>query len=207
MNIEIWITFVLTVLVFALIPGPTVILVISQAINHGKKSVIPLVTGVILGDIVAMILSFIGLGVILATSATLFFIVKWLGVAYLFYLGIKTWNEKISSIKKNKKVLPLSKVKMFSSSFLVTVLNPKGIMFFVAFLPQFISTSTEVLPQLLILTTTFTCITAMTITSYAMFASLASQKIHNFKVRKMLNKIGASSLILAALFTATMKRA
>jgi len=93
MTIEIWLTFVAVVLVFALIPGPTVILVVGQAIAHGKKSVIPLVAGVLCGDFVAMSLSLLGLGAILATSATLFFILKWFGVGYLIYLGIKTWRE------------------------------------------------------------------------------------------------------------------
>ena len=93
MTFEILSTFIAVVIVFCIIPGPTVILVIGQALSHGKKSVIPLVAGVLIGDFVAMSLSLLGLGVILATSATLFFILKWFGVLYLIYLGIKTWRE------------------------------------------------------------------------------------------------------------------
>ena len=96
MTIEMWGTFVAVVVVFALIPGPTVILVVGQAISYGRKSVFPLAAGVVLGDFVAMSLSMLGLGAILATSATLFTLLKWFGVAYLIYLGVKAWNEKPS---------------------------------------------------------------------------------------------------------------
>lgn len=89
MALEIWITFISVVFIFAIIPGPTVILVLGQAISHGKKSVIPLVSGVLIGDFVAMTLSLLGLGAVLATSATLFLILKWFGIGYLVYLGIK----------------------------------------------------------------------------------------------------------------------
>ncbi|MFT6254445.1 MAG: threonine/homoserine/homoserine lactone efflux protein [Granulosicoccus sp.] len=74
MTFEVWIAFISVVLVFALIPGPTVILVVGQAMTHGKKSVIPLVSGVLLGDFVAMSLSLLGLGAVLAASATLFLV-------------------------------------------------------------------------------------------------------------------------------------
>jgi len=105
MTFEVLTTFILVVIVFAIIPGPTVILVIAQALSHGKKSVIPLVAGVLIGDFVAMSLSLLGLGVILATSASLFFILKWFGVLYLIYLGIKTYTENpnITKINTNYK--------------------------------------------------------------------------------------------------------
>ena len=144
MSIEIWLTFVAVVFVFAIIPGPTVILVVGQAISHGKKSVSPLVAGVLIGDFVAMTLSLLGLGAILATSATLFFILKWFGVLYLIYLGIKAWNEDVVINEDLLQSTHLSKIKMFKSSFLVTALNPKGIVFFVVFFPQFINQNAQV---------------------------------------------------------------
>jgi len=83
MTIEIWLAFLTAVVVLFLIPGPIMILVISESITNGKKSVLPLVSGVLLGGFVAMSLSLLGLGAVLATSATLFQILKWLGVCYL----------------------------------------------------------------------------------------------------------------------------
>ena len=204
MTFEILSTFIAVVIVFCIIPGPTVILVIGQALSHGKKSVIPLVAGVLIGDFVAMSLSLLGLGVILATSATLFFILKWFGVLYLIYLGIKTWRENpnISNIKSNN----YTQKNMFKSAFLVTALNPKDIMFFIAFLPQFVNAQSAVLPQLLILMFTFLFIVALNISFYTIFAGKISHKIQNYNARKKLNRIGGGSLIVAGLITATIQR-
>lgn len=206
MTIEIWLTFVAVVIVFALMPGPTVILVVGQAITHGKKSVLPLVAGVLCGDFVAMSLSLLGLGAILATSATLFFILKWFGVGYLIYLGIKTWREKPDIKNTSFEAINVSNKKMFKSSFLVTALNPKDIVFFVAFLPQFINPQSEATIQLLILMFTFLGIVAITITSFAIFSGLISHKIQNYQARKKLNRVGGGALIGAGLLTSAMQR-
>jgi threonine/homoserine/homoserine lactone efflux protein len=206
MIFEVWIAFISVVLVFALIPGPTVILVVGQAITHGKKSVIPLVSGVLLGDFVAMTLSLIGLGAVLATSATLFLVFKWFGVGYLVYLGIKAWREEPNMDPATSVDDGVSKLSMFKSSFLVTALNPKGIVFFVAFLPQFVNPDAAVIPQLLILMFTFLGVISMTITSFAVFAGVVRHRIQSYQSRKRFNRIGGGSLIGAGLITATMQR-
>lgn len=206
MTLEIWVTFVSVVFIFAIIPGPTVILVLGQAISHGKKSVMPLVSGVLLGDFVAMTLSLIGLGAVLATSATLFLILKWFGVGYLIYLGIKTWREVPEHGLSPISVPDISKVNLFKSSFLVTALNPKDIVFFVAFLPQFVNPNVAAMPQLLILMVTFLGVVSITITSFALFAGVVRYRIQNFQARKRLNKLGGSALFGAAAFTSTMQQ-
>ena len=84
-------------MVLCFTPGPTVFLVMGQSLNHGKKSVLPLMSGVLTGDLISMSLSLAGLGALLSTSATLFNTFKWLGAAYLFYIGIKAWRTKIDT--------------------------------------------------------------------------------------------------------------
>jgi threonine/homoserine/homoserine lactone efflux protein len=206
MTFEVWIAFISVVLVFALIPGPTVILVVGQAMTHGKKSVIPLVSGVLLGDFVAMSLSLLGLGAVLAASATLFLALKWFGVGYLVYLGIKAWREEPNMDSAPSVEGGVSELSMFKSSFLVTALNPKGIVFFVAFLPQFVNPDAAVIPQLLILMFTFLGVISMTITSFAVFAGVVRHRIQSYQSRKRFNRIGGGSLIGAGLITATMQR-
>lgn len=207
MTLEVLTTYILVVVVFCIIPGPTVILVIAQALTHGKKSVIPLIVGVVLGDFTAMTLSLLGLGIILATSASLFFMLKWFGVVYLIYLGIQTWKEepKIDKININYQDKNAKK-NMFKSAFFVTVLNPKSIMFFVAFLPQFVSSSEPAFVQLLILMFTFLFIVILNISFYAIFAGKISHKIQNYSARKKLSRIGGGSLVAAGLFTSTIQR-
>lgn len=204
MTIEIWLAFVAALLVFFIIPGPTMILVVSEAISHGKKSVIPLVSGVFLGGFVAMSLSLLGLGAILATSASLFVALKWLGAAYLVYLGIKTWQKGAIDFSQIKQDAP--RKKMFGSAFLVTVLNPKDIIFFVAFLPQFVNPSAELLPQFLLLMATFLILDMLNIILYTVFARTMRTKINSPKTQKVVNRIGGSALICAGAVTASMQR-
>lgn len=206
MSIETWLAFISTVFIFAIIPGPTVIFVIGQAITHGKKSVTPLALGVLSGDLLAMIVSLLGLGAILATSATLYTILKWFGVLYLIYLGIKAFKEEPKVDEALFEELNTSKSKMFSSSLIVTALNPKNVVFFVAFFPQFVNTSTNVLPQFLILMVSFSIVTLLTISSFALFAGSIQHKIKSYKAKKRLNRAGGTALVGAGVFTATMQR-
>ena len=79
MSLEVWITYIFASTLILIIPGPTIILVVSQAVTHGRKSVVPLVAGVVFGDFTAMALSLLGLGAIMTASAGLFTLFKWIG--------------------------------------------------------------------------------------------------------------------------------
>lgn len=204
MNIEVWIAFVSAVFVFCIIPGPTVILVMSQALSYGKTSVFPLVTGVLAGDLTAMTLSLMGLGAILAASSELFLILKWAGVAYLIYLGCKTFFAKVDENKEPQKIAS-NKLAMFRSAYLVTALNPKGIVFFVAFLPQFISPSNDFLPQISILVLTFISLVALNITFYTLFAGQVRERVQSHNAKKWFNRFGGSALFGAGAITASIK--
>ncbi|MGI9569240.1 MAG: LysE family translocator [Desulfobulbia bacterium] len=206
MNIESFIPFVLATTLILIIPGPTIILVISQAVAHGRKSVVPLVAGVLLGDFTAMTFSLLGLGAVLSTSAALFVVFKWIGALYLFYLGIKLWksNPKEQSAQDHAK--KTSARSLFRSSFIVTALNPKGIAFFVAFLPQFINPATPALPQLTLLGGTFLFLAVLNAALYAIFAGQLSEYIKKENVRKWFNRCGGGALISAGIITAGLQR-
>jgi homoserine/homoserine lactone efflux protein len=206
MSLEIYITYVLATTLILIIPGPTIILVVSQAVTHGRKSVVPLAAGVVFGDFAAMTLSLLGLGAIMSASATLFTLFKWIGALYLLYLGINLWraNPKTGySQNGNKGISPRS---LFKSSFIVTALNPKGIAFFVAFLPQFISPSEPVFSQLLLLGGSFLFLALVNAALYALFASQLREAIRKTGVRKWFNRCGGTALIGAGIFTAGMQR-
>ncbi len=206
MNLEIWIAFVLAATIVLIIPGPTILLVISQAISHGRKAVIPLVAGVTLGDFTALTLSLLGLGAVLAASSALFSALKWIGAVYLIYLGIKLWRSHPETRNIHFSEIKISNRSLFNSAFFVTALNPKSIAFFVAFLPQFVSSRTDTFPQFLILGATFLFLAALNATLYAVFAGQLRDKLQNSKVRRWLNRGGGSALICAGLATATLKR-
>lgn len=131
--------FILVVLVLFIIPGPAVLLTVTQTVRGGLKAGIITGVGIAVGDIIHTIAAVLGLSAILMTSALAFEIVKYLGAAYLIFLGLKSIFEKTK-----KQVKPVAKkanaVVSFRQALLIELLNPKTALFFLAFLPQFVVT-------------------------------------------------------------------
>lgn len=194
MSIEIWGAFIAASIVLLLIPGPTILTVISYSLTHGYKAKIPLVLAVALGDSTALALSLLGLGVLLAESAFWFQAVKWVGGLYLIFLGVKLFMAGIKPNTINRNEGKASIRKLFLSTYLVTALNPKGIVFFVAFLPQFINTTSEVVPQLWILAITFVTLATLNATMYAVFAGKAQRVLSSVKTQRLFNYSGGALL-------------
>ena len=137
MSFENWAAFAAASAILLVIPGPTILLVVSYALGQGWRTALPMAVGVALGDFTAMTLSMLGIGALLAASATVFTVLKWIGAAYLIYLGIKLFRAG-GALKAEPRTDAVSAAKMMAHAWLVTALNPKSITFFVAFLPQFL---------------------------------------------------------------------
>ena len=206
MTLEMWFAFAVAASIILVIPGPTILLVISQAVAHGRRSVVPLAAGVLLGDFTAMTLSLLGLGAVLSASAALFTVFKWLGAIYLIYLGIKLWRIDPGRESVAKTTPHASKGSLFKSAYIVTALNPKGIAFFVAFLPQFVDPLKPVFFQLVILGGTFLLLAVVNAALYAVFAGQLGEQMKKGRVRRWFNRCGGTALIGAGIFTAGMQR-
>lgn len=206
MSIEHWLAFAAACAIILVIPGPTILLVISYALGHGRKSASATVAGVALGDFTAMTASMLGLGALLATSAELFTALKWVGAAYLIYLGIKLWRAPVGQMAV-EVANDVSGTRMFLHAYVVTALNPKSIVFFVAFLPQFLVASEPLLPQMIICEATFLVLATLNAASYALMASAARQTIRKESVQRLVNRVGGSLLIGAGLATVAWRRA
>jgi threonine/homoserine/homoserine lactone efflux protein len=206
MQLELWLAYIIAAEIILIIPGPTIILVVSQAITHGRRSVVPLVAGVTCGDATAMTFSLLGLGTIMSASATLFTLTKWVGAVYLIYLGIKTWRTRTESGAWKDPGLAGSNGALFKSAYIVTALNPKGIAFFVAFLPQFVDPQGAYFAQLLILGTTFLVLALINAAIYAIFAGTLRDTLKRPRARRWFNRCGGSALIGAGVLTAAMQR-
>lgn len=209
MPFENWIAFAAASIVMLAIPGPTILLVISYALGHGRKAGTATVAGVALGDFTAMTASMLGLGALLATSAALFTVLKWVGAAYLIYLGIKLWRAPViggdaSQGDVTGKERPM---RIFLHTYIVTALNPKSIVFFVAFLPQFLVPALPWLPQMVIFETTFLVLAIINAALYGLLASAARNTIRKPSVQRVVNRTGGSLLIGAGLLTLGWKRA
>ncbi len=197
MSIDHWSAFVAASVVLLIIPGPTILTVISYSVVHGRRANVPLVAAVALGDSTALVVSLLGLGALLATSAFWFTVVKGVGGLYLLYLAIKLLRAGISSMPLSMPEAPSSRWRLFANTYLVTALNPKGIIFFVAFLPQFITPGVNVERQLWVLAITFVILATLNATLYAIFATSARRLLSSPKAQRRFNVAGGSLLSIA----------
>ena len=202
MPLETWLAYTLVTTTFLLIPGPTIILVISYSLLRGRQAVIALVLGVGLGDLTAMSLSFLGVGVLLQTVATAFYLIKWLGAAYLIWLGIKMWSSASEFTDLDKKNRSHAWREIFSSAYITTALNPKSIVFFLAFIPQFIEPELPFTTQVVILGATFFVLAIISVLVYAALAIYAGQQLHLPLIQRWTHRIGGGLLIGAGGMTA-----
>jgi threonine/homoserine/homoserine lactone efflux protein len=207
MPIDIWLAFVAASAVLLIIPGPTILTVISYSMAHGRRANVPLIAAVALGDSTALVMSLLGLGALLATSAWWFTVVKWVGGLYLIYLGIKLLRAGISPAELVTPAATGSRWKLFANTWLVTALNPKGIVFFVAFLPQFIRPGADVTHQLWVLAVTFVVMATLNATLYAVFAASARKLLASPRAQRRFNLAGGSLLSAAGVWALMARRA
>jgi threonine/homoserine/homoserine lactone efflux protein len=188
------------------IPGPTILTVISYSIAQGRRANVPLVAAVALGDSTALVVSLLGLGALLSASAFWFTVVKWAGGLYLLYLGIKLMRAGVSSSGQIAPPVSASRWRMFANTYFVTALNPKGIVFFVAFLPQFINPTGSIPQQMWVLAVTFVALAILNASLYATFASTARRMLSSEKAQRRFNLAGGSILTLAGIWALLSKR-
>lgn len=206
MPLDTWLTFVAATAVLLLIPGPTILLVLSYAISQGRRVAVSTAAGVAVGDLVAMTASLAGLGALVMASATLFMVLKWLGAVYLVYLGVRM----IAGARAARFALPetdaVSTRRTFAHAAAVTALNPKSIAFFIAFVPQFIRTEAPLLPQFAILIGTFVSMAALNALAYALLAGGLRDRLARPGVIAWLTRAGGGTLIGMGVLTATLRR-
>ncbi|MCA0205130.1 MAG: LysE family transporter [Proteobacteria bacterium] len=209
MDLHLWFAFVAASVVLLLIPGPTVLLILSYALSQGRRVALATVAGVTLGDFLAMSASLMGLGALVLASATLFTVLKWVGAVYLVYLGVQLWRSAGSGAAlgalAETGALPARAV--FGHAALVTALNPKSIAFFVAFVPQFVDPSSPLLPQFAILIATFVGLAGLNTLAYALLADRMRVRIGRPGVIAGLSRAGGVALVGMGVMTAALRRA
>ena len=204
MPLSLWLAFTAATIVLLLIPGPTVLLVVSYALGQGWRTALPMAVGVALGDFTAMTLSMLGVGALLAASATVFTVLKWIGAAYLVWLGIRLWRAG-GALRAEPRSTAASAAKMLGHAWLVTALNPKGLTFFVAFVPQFLSPEANFWTQMVVLEATFVTLAFVNVLAYAALAARAGGLVKYPRAVGVVIKIGGSCLIGAGLAAATFR--
>ena len=158
MELTNWLIYFLAVLGLTFTPGPNGLLALTHGAIYGSRKTIATILGGSLGFATVIGLSMFGIGALLAASAQLLIVMKFVGGAYLIWLGIQVWRSPSMGETKPAVVENISSISLFRQGALAALTNPKGILFFVAFLPQFIDPSISLLTQFVVMASTFVII-------------------------------------------------
>ena len=191
-----WIAFALAAELLLITPGPTDMVVVSYALSQGRRSAWASVPGVTLGDTTALVLSLLGLGAVLMASAELFNALKIAGAIYLVYLGIKTWRAPVPETIDDNAPLEHSPWRIMAHTYIATALNPGGIVFYVAFFPQFLSADKPLLPQVASFGATFIIMGSINSALYASLAVQVRRLVRSYRARKNINRAAGGFLIV-----------
>jgi len=206
MAIDLWLAFAAASTALLIIPGPTLLLVLSYAITQGRSVAVASALGVATGDLIAMTCSVVGLGALFLTSATAFTVLKWAGALYLLYLGIKMLRSPASKPALTDKPADQPPARVFRDLATVTALNPKSNTFFIAFVPQFIQPEAAFAPQAAILIATFVGIAGVNALVFALGANAMRSQISRPDIQMWMTRAGGATLIAMAGLTATLRR-
>jgi len=206
MEITLWLSFVGTVLILVFTPGPSVLLATANSMKHGSRKTLGTILGDLTANLLQIILASAGLATFVIMSGNFFQIIKWLGVAYLIFIGIK----KIITVPKleidNRKSRENGFLSLFSEGFLMSAANPKAIVFFAALFPLFINASSPFMPQVIILAITFLTLDGISLLFYVNFASKLKSYLENKEKVHLQNKIVGTLLIVSGLMLSMVKR-
>ena len=166
--------FAAAVMVFAVVPGPAVLYIVTRSVSQGRTAGVVSALAVASGNLVHVLAATFGLSAVLASSATAFAAVKYLGAGYLIYLGIKTLRSPAADRAPDAAGGPQPLRRVFRGGVVVAVLNPKTALFFLAFLPQFVDpASGPAVPQILLLGLLLVVITGLSDSTYALVSGVA----------------------------------
>jgi len=208
MSWDAYLIFLVTTAVVCLTPGPAALLVVAQGISNGFRQSYWAIGGIALANAIYFALSATGIAALIVTSGTLFAVIKWVGVAYLFYLGISAMRSKSSALTVTSDARDaVSGMRAFWQAVVVELSNPKALLYFVALLPQFIDPAAPLGLQMLVFG--ITCV-GLDIAAYSLYGWLGS-KTQRFTANagfvKTSNRASGGLLILAGMMMATVKRA
>ena len=207
MTWQLWLLFVTTEAVLSISPGPAVLYVLSQAIHRGPGKSVWASWGILSANAMYFILSATSLGAVIVASYKLFFLIKWIGAAYLVYLGISSFLGKSSVLSlPEEKADSRSGPRILRDGFLLQAANPKAILFFTAILPQFIDAHHNVAFQIFILGVSSIVVEFIILFTYGQLAGRALAAARNPRFEKLTNRIAGSLLIGAGVGLARLRR-
>ncbi len=202
MDWGLWAGFVAASLIVGLLPGPGVTSIVGYALTGGLRTALASVFGATVGNSIAMTMSLIGLGVLLAGSPTAFAVLKWVGALYLVAMGLYGIATARRGALEGEAPRAIAPRAAFWGTVAITAVNPKTIIFFVASTPQFMSSELAYWPQAAVLLLTFAAVVTTSDGFYALAASKVAGFLKGDEVKLWSQRVGGVVLIVAGLLTA-----
>ena len=208
MNWHTYLVFVLTTLVVCLTPGPAALLIVAQGMSQGFRRSYWAVAGIALANAIYFALSATGVAALIVASGTLFSVIKWVGVAYLFWLGVSAMFSKASALTVTQDPgTAVGGPRAFWQAVVVELSNPKALLYFVALLPQFVDPAQPVGLQMLVFGATCVALDTVAYTVYAWLGSKTQRFTANRRFVAASNRTAGGLLMLAGAMMATVRRA
>ncbi|MEM7024711.1 MAG: LysE family translocator [Pseudomonadota bacterium] len=204
MDPQLYLAFVAATTVMILLPGPSVMLTVAHSLSFGAHRALLTVSGAVLAIGVQLMVTLLGMTWLMLVLAEWFEVLRWAGVAYLVYLGVQQWRAPVTDGTDAAEVA--SRKALFTQGFLVTIANPKSLIFLAAFFPQFIDPAAAWVPQMVLLSVTFLTIGFVFTSLWGFAADRTRIWFHGRRVR-IRNRIAGSLMIGAGLGLAMVRRA
>jgi homoserine/homoserine lactone efflux protein len=210
MELSVWLTFFAASWAISLSPGAGAVAAMSAGLNHGFRRGYFLTFGLILGIMTQVLVVGLGLGALIAASELAFSIVKWAGAAYLIYLGVKQWRSPAKPLVADTPAADARTVRrrdLVLRGWVVNALNPKGTVFLLAVVPQFLALAQPLAPQYATIAATIGFTDLVVMAGYTLLAAKALRLLRSPRQLKALNRTFGSLFVAAGVFLASFKRA
>lgn len=222
MDLSVWLAFFAASWAISLSPGPGAVAAMSAGVAHGFRRGYWLTAGLIAGIWSQLVIVVLGLGVLLATSSTAFAAIKWCGVAYLAWLGVQQWRSPVSDgslavrdeaggaalpAPASAAVAPVARRALVLRGWMINAVNPKGTVFMLAVVPQFLDPQAPHLPQVLAIGATLAFTDLVVMAGYTLLAARVLGTLRSARHQRWMNRAFGGLFVAAAVLLATFRRA
>ncbi len=206
MSLELWFAFLLAAVLISVSPGAGAVNTMSNGMRYGVRSTLPAIFGLQLGYGAQVVIVGVGLGALLASSSLAFNVVRWLGVAYLVWLGYRKWREAPRSLEVVDGPGESGRRRFWQAAF-VNLTNPKATVFLVALFPQFLDLGAPQATQFLVMGSTLIAVDILVMVGYALLAATLTRWMTSERHQRMQNRLFGSLFVGAAALMASYRHA
>jgi homoserine/homoserine lactone efflux protein len=206
MDFSVWLAFFAAAWAISLSPGPGAVAAMGSGLSHGFARGYFTTFGLVLGIVTQVIVVGAGLGALIAASGTAFAVLKWLGVAYLIFLGVQQWRSPVSALSARRESGLVPRRTLVLRGWMMNAVNPKGTVFMLAVVPQFVNPQAALLPQYLVIAATLVFTDLVVMAGYTALAARLLTALKSEHHVRWLNRVFGGLFVAAGLLLAGFKR-